>query len=68
MPRKRIKPSDLPPPCRECRPNDGAWRMSPQGGLERCDCARGRALSGKTKRLNATRSVGHDGKAAATGE
>lgn len=45
MARKRPR-VQLPPPCRECRPNDGAWRVdAATGGLERCDCPRGKALA-----------------------
>lgn len=41
--RKRTR-APLPPPCRECRGQDGAWRLSETGGLERCYCDRGEEL------------------------
>lgn len=29
------------PPCSQCRPHDGLWRMGEDGRLERCGCDRG---------------------------
>lgn len=69
--RRRVKRAELPPPCRDCRPNDGAWRRDPvTGGLERCGCPRGDVLAGRLKpsRKVSSRKPAHDGKAAATGE
>ena len=44
--------SMLPPSCPACRPFGGRWRRAANGGLERCACARGVALSaGKVKRV-----------------
>lgn len=68
MKRKAVKRAELPPPCRECRPLDGAWRRDVNGGLERCDCPRGDVLAGRVPREKPPRKPGHDGKQAATGE
>jgi hypothetical protein len=45
-----IKRSELPPSCADCRPYQGRWRRANDGGLERCSCARGRALAAGLKR------------------
>jgi hypothetical protein len=39
------KKSELPPGCSLCAPYGGAWAMAPGGGMQRCDCPRGKALS-----------------------
>jgi hypothetical protein len=64
--RKPMPP--LPPPCRDCRPQDGAWRVDPfTGGLERCGCPRGQVLANMRRgRRTAPKADAHDyGKAAA---
>ena len=69
--RRKTGRPPLPGPCGECRPQDGLWRIGPQGGLERCDCARGRALANlwRTRGRNKRKSgpPPHDGRAAAAG-
>ena len=35
----------LPPACPRCAPHGGAWAFAPSGGMQRCDCPRGRALA-----------------------
>ena len=70
---RRAKPKlTLPPACRDCRPFGGSWRQALNGGMERCACARGRALealeemSRKPKRRK--RLASFDAKMAAAGK
>jgi len=58
----------LPPACRLCAQHEGLWRESDQGGMERCDCPRGRALAaGRPQKRRNFRRPGFDGRAAAAG-
>lgn len=53
MRRRRRKRGPLPAPCGQCRQFEGLWCMDAfSGGLERCDCARGRALKAIAWRRN----------------
>jgi hypothetical protein len=68
--RKKPRPV-LPPPCAVCRPTGGYWRIGFMGGLERCDCPRGVALSQMRRnrgRLPAAKAEAFDGRMAQTGE
>ncbi len=56
----------LPPACRECRPYDGAWRDTGHG-LQRCDCARGKALA-MGPRWHQRAANANDGKQKGAGE
>lgn len=63
----------LPPPCANCGPTGGAWRnwgTEEAPRMDRCDCARGKAL-GLGKKWGAVprkkRTAVFDGKAAAQG-
>jgi len=42
---KRQTTEPLPPPCRFCVHQDGAWCIATGGGLKRCGCARGVRLA-----------------------
>ena len=72
----RRKETPLPAPCPECRPYDGNWRLETTRdpvtgaeieGLERCDCARGRALKHAWWRHHA-KAVIFDRRTAAAGD
>jgi hypothetical protein len=74
---KRQTPEPLPPPCRFCVHQDGAWCIAAGGGLKRCGCARGvRLAAGDAKGKADTARAGskvrpfllvRDGKLAACG-
>lgn len=46
---RRRKPAPpLPRPCQFCAPNDGRWMRNVNGGLQPCDCERGRAIMARS--------------------
>lgn len=49
MPRPRRTSPPLPSACSDCAPYGGFWRRSANGGLTRCNCARGRELIERTR-------------------
>lgn len=71
--------SPLPASCGDCKPFGGLWRRSESGGMERCGCARGRAIydrspAGRRAAKKAAREArraeripGHDGRLAGAG-
>ncbi len=63
MRRRRLK-TPLPSSCSDCREFQGLWRRNENGGLERCTCARGRALA-DTRRPLARKKASFDAKSAA---
>ncbi len=40
---------NLPEPCEKCFPFGGSWMEGPTGGMQRCECPRGMALSATAK-------------------
>jgi predicted nucleic acid binding AN1-type Zn finger protein len=65
--RRRLK-APLPPSCVFCKPYGGAWAMAENGGMERCDCPRGRALAAAEKPRKRKHQQAFDYKMVQTGE
>ncbi len=74
MLRRKLPRPTLPDPCVKCKPFGGLWAKDAfGGGMERCQCERGRLLAaglGRKRKAKAAGAAGapFDGRMAATGE